>query len=103
MSPGRAQAIVFWPLVAAAPATVSITVTVEPNERNRVLVIEDDSALYYRSSQIQLDGQHAARTHVLTFRGLPPGEHQVTASVHGADGVHAVVRSTVTVMGSAGL
>jgi hypothetical protein len=87
------------PRVAAAPATVSITVTVEPDEKNRMLVLEDDSDVYYRSSQVQLDGRNAARTHQLLFRGLPPGEHRVRASVHGTNGFHTVVSTTVTVVG----
>jgi hypothetical protein len=87
------------PRVVAAPATVYITVTVEPDEKNRMLVIEDDSDLYYRSSQVQLEGKNAARTHQLLFRGLPPGEHQVRASVHGTNGFHTVVSTTVTVSG----
>ena len=39
----------------------------------------------YRSSQVQLEGKKAARTHLLLFRGLPPGEHRVRASVHGTN------------------
>jgi len=81
----KALSLRVTPLLAAAPATVSITVTVEPHERNRVLVIEDDSDVYYRSSQVQLEGKNAARTHLLLFRGLPPGEHRVRASVHGTN------------------
>lgn len=91
------------PQMAAAPATVSITVYVEPNDKNRVLVIEDDSATYYRSSHLELDGEKAARTHMVMFRGLPPGEHRVIASVHGTNGFREVVSTTVTVVGSEGL
>jgi len=87
------------PRVAAAPATVSITVTVEPDEKNRVLVLEVDSDVYYRSSQVQLEGKNAARTHQLLFRGLPPGEHRVRASVYDTNGFHTVVSTTVTVLG----
>lgn len=91
------------PQMSAAPATVSITVYVEPNEKNRVLVIEDDSEAYYRSSHLELDGANAARTHALRFRGLPPGEHRVIASVHGTNGFRAVVSTTVLVVGPEGL
>jgi hypothetical protein len=64
-----------------------------------MLVLEDDSDVYYRSSQVQLEGKNAARTHQLLFRGLPPGEHRVRASVHGTNGFHTVVWTTVTVVG----
>ena len=67
-----------------------------------MLVIEDDSDVYYRSSQVQLEGKNAARTHQLLFRGLPPGEHRVHASVHGTNGIHTVVSTIVTVVGSPG-
>lgn len=98
----NALALRVTPLVAGAPATVFITVTVAPNERNRVLVIEDDSDLYYRSSEVQLDGDKAARTHRLMFRGLPPGEHRVTAVVHGTNGFRARVSQAVLVIGARG-
>ena len=88
------------PRMAGGPATVTITVTVAPNETNRILVIENDSSAYYRSSAVQLDGKQAARTHVIRFRGVPPGEYTVTASIHGTEGVRAVVRTPVTVVGS---
>lgn len=87
------------PNVAYAPATVSITVTVEPDGQNRALLVEADSAAYYRSSQIQLDGEHAARTHRLLFRGLPPGEHVVSAVVRGTNGSQARVSQKVMVVG----
>ena len=99
----KAVSLRVTPHVAAAPATVSIIVTVEPDEKNRALVVEDDSEVYYRSSQIQLEGKNAARRHVLMFRGLPPGEHRVIASVHGTNGFHAVDSTTVMVVGSPGL
>lgn len=99
----KAVALHVTPRLAASPATVSITVTVEPNEKNRMLVIEDDSGIYYRSSHVQLDGEGAARTHVLRYRGLPPGEHRVSASVHGTNGFREVVSTTVLIVGPGGL
>ena len=41
----------------AAPATVPIVVAVEPGEQNRVLLVEADAEEYYRSSEIELDGE----------------------------------------------
>ncbi|MBI4263469.1 MAG: hypothetical protein HY657_03755 [Acidobacteria bacterium] len=96
----KAVVVRVSPLVAAAPATVRITVTVEPNERNRALVIESDSGDYYRSSQVQLEGDRSPRTHMLVFRGLPPGEHRVSAVVHGTNGFRSAVSTTVTVVGA---
>ena len=95
----KALSLHVTPRIVAAPATVSITVTVEPDETNRVLVIEDDSGAYYRSSQVQLEGERAARTHRLVFRRLPPGQHQVSAVVYGTNGVRARVSQRVMVIG----
>lgn len=95
-----ALALRVTPAIAAAPATVSVTVTVEPNVKNRMLVIEDESETYYRSSAVELEGERAVRTHWLVFHGLPPGEHRVSAAVYSANGRHTVVSTTVTVMGS---
>lgn len=87
------------PRITTAPAVVSITVTVEPNAENRALVVEDDSEGYYRGSEIPLEGEKAARTHTLTYRGLPPGEHRISAVVRCSSGARAVVHTTVTVIG----
>lgn len=87
------------PHVVHAPATVSITITVERDEDNRVLVVEDNSKDYYRSSEVQLDGEKAARTHRLVFRGLPSGQHRIRAAVHGTSGFRAAVSTSVTVVG----
>lgn len=87
------------PRVAGAPAVISITVTVEPNAENRALVVEDDSESYYRGSEVPLEGEKAARTHTLTYRGLPPGEHRISAVVRGTSGTRAIVHTTVTVVG----
>jgi hypothetical protein len=67
-----------------------------------MLVIEDDSDVYYRSSQVQLEGKNAARTHQLLFRGLPPGEHLIRPSVHRTNGFHIVVSTSITVVGFPG-
>lgn len=88
------------PKVSNAPAAVVITVTVARNEKNRKLVVEDDSESYYRSSQVTLEGENAARTHRLVFRGLTPGEHRIRAVVHGTSGSRAAAWTTVLVVGA---
>jgi hypothetical protein len=87
------------PHVASAPATVMITVTIERDANNRQLVVEAESDAYYRRSDRSLDGEDAARTHSLVFRGLPPGEYQISAALGGTRGPRAAVRTTVTVVG----
>lgn len=100
LSADKALLLRVTPHVVSAPATVSITITVEPDEKNRVLVVEDDSEDYYRSSEVQLEGEKAARTHMLVFRGLPPGQHRISAVVHGTSGFRTAVSTTVAVIGS---
>ena len=74
------------PAVSFAPAEVRVRIRVEPNATNRVMKVVADSDSFYRSSTIQLDGDHAPLTTQLQFRGLPRGEYDVTATVIGSDG-----------------
>lgn len=99
LSAEQAVSLRVTPHVADAPANVFITVTVERDTDNRELVVEDDSGDYYRSSVVSLEGDKAARTHLLVFRGLPPGQHRISAAVRGTNGLRAVVSTSVTVTG----
>jgi uncharacterized protein (DUF58 family) len=74
------------PAISFAPAEVRIRIRVEPNPANRVMTVVADSDSFYRSSTIQIDGDHAPLTTQLQFRGLPRGEYDITATVIGSDG-----------------
>jgi hypothetical protein len=65
----------------AAPATVSLVVAVEPGARNRALLVEADGEDYYRSSEIELDGDREKRLHTIEFRSLPAGDYVLRAQV----------------------
>lgn len=65
----------------AAPATVPITVAVEPGAQNRLLVVEADSDDYFRSSAIELDGENEKRLHSVEFKSLPAGHYTLRAQV----------------------
>ena len=65
----------------AAPATVPVTIAVEPGARNRALVVEADSDDYYRSSLVELDGDKEKRLHLVEFKSLPAGEYTLRARV----------------------
>ena len=65
----------------SAPATIPITVAVEPSANNRELVVEADSDDYYRSSAIELDGENEKRLHSVELKSLPAGEYVVRAQV----------------------
>ena len=65
----------------AAPATVPITVAVEPGSSNRRLVVEADSDDYFRSSAVELDGENEKRLHRVEFKSLPEGQYVLRARV----------------------
>jgi hypothetical protein len=74
------------PATCFAPANLTIRTSVEPDADNRAMEIVADSAEFYRSSVVQLDGDRAPKTTIFEFRSLPPGEYKVTAAVFGSDG-----------------
>ena len=53
--------MVVTPSKSMAPATIRVRVGVAPDADNRVLNVIADSGAYYRSSEIQLDGDRARR------------------------------------------
>jgi hypothetical protein len=87
------------PAMSFAPANLLIRTKVEPDADNRSIEVIAESADFYRSSSIQLQGERAPRTVTFEFRSLPPGQYGVTASVVGMDGQRrALARSRVNVM-----
>ncbi len=92
------------PSISFAPANLSVRATIEADAENRAVVIIAESADFYRSSEIQLDGGNGPRTNMLEFRSLPPGRYEVRAALFGADGQQrGLVRQQVSVIaGGAG-
>ena len=74
---------------AMSPAAVRSVVRVAPHADNRTLRIVIDSDNYYRSSDVQLDGDRAAQSHFFTWADLPPGAYSVVATVLGPAGPRA--------------
>jgi hypothetical protein len=64
------------------PATIRITVAVQPDAKNRSLVIVADGDRLFRSSQVPLDGENGQRIHTVEFKNLPAGHYVVRAEVH---------------------
>jgi len=90
------------PAMSFAPANLVIRARLEPYVNNRAMEVIAESADFYRSSAIELAGDRAPRTVTFEFRGLPPGEYEVTAAVIGTDHRRrALVRSRVYVMEAA--
>jgi len=87
------------PAVSFAPANLVIRTRLEPHVNNRAMEVIAESADFYRSSAIELAGDRAPRTLTFEFRGLPPGEYEVTAAVVGTDDRRrALVRAQVYVI-----
>jgi hypothetical protein len=86
-----------------APAVVTVRVTVDASPENRSLRIIASSADFYRSSEIQLDGNNAAPLNVFEFKDLPSGLYEVTGTLVGAHGPRGSVMAVAKVVPSAGL
>lgn len=83
-----------------APANLAITVIVEPDAQNRVLRIEADGPAMFASTDVQLAGEDAARTHDIVFKNLPAGPYIVTAVLLSEERQRALVATSVDVQES---
>lgn len=89
------------PAVSFAPANLVVRATIECDADNRAVEIIAESPDFYRSSEIQLEGDKAARTNMFEFRSLPPGTYEVRATLIGTSGhPRGVVRQQVNVIAS---
>jgi hypothetical protein len=100
---GEPMTLSVSPAVAFAPATLIVRAKIEADARNRTVEIVAESPAFYRSSEIQLDGDRAPRTNTFEFRSMPPGTYDVRATLRGSGGqARALVRSTVNVIAAGG-
>jgi hypothetical protein len=90
------------PNVSSAPSTVRVKATVTRSADNRWLRVEADSGAFYRSSDIQLDGENAPVVTELELKNLPSGEYTVTAVLRNALGEETTVRRTALVLSKFG-
>jgi hypothetical protein len=89
------------PAVAFAPANLVVRASIAASADNRRVEIVAESEDFYRSSEIQLDGERAPRTTVFEFRSLPPGTYEVKAVLRGSGGdERAAVRQQINVIAS---
>ena len=86
------------PNVSSAPSTVTVRAYITPNAQNRLLKIEADSGEFYRSSEIQLDGDKAPLLTEFRLNSLPSGEYTVMAVLQDSTGEETVVRRTALVL-----
>ena len=98
---GERMTLKVSPAVAFAPANLIVRATILADADNRAVEIVAESDDFYRSSQIQLEGEKAARTSMFEFRSLPPGTYEVRANLLGSDGrSRAMIRQQVNVIAS---
>jgi hypothetical protein len=86
----------------AEPATVQITVAVEPSDENRALFVEADGEHYFRSSALALDGKNEKRLHTVEFKNLPAGSYVLRAQVRSYEDVLATATQDLVVTGIGG-
>ena len=84
------------------PATVQITVAVEPDEANRVLRIEADGDTVFRASDVALSGAGEKRIHAMEFKNLPAGNYTLRAQVYSADNLRGIAEQELIVSGIGG-
>lgn len=82
-----------------APATVPITVAIEPGAKNRMLIVEADSEDYFRSSGVELAGEKEKRLHSVEFKSLPAGQYTIRAQVLSQDEVLGSAVGSLVVTG----
>ena len=87
------------PAVSFAPANLVVRTMVEADADNRLIEIVAESADFYRSSQIELDGDRAPLTTTIEFRSLPGGRYDVKATLIGNGGeLVSLVRREVNII-----
>jgi hypothetical protein len=87
------------PAVAFAPANLIVRAMIVADADNRAVEIVAESQDFYRSSEIQLEGEKAPRTNMFEFRSLPPGTYEVRANLRGANGQsRAMIRQQINVI-----
>ena len=88
------------PSVAFAPANLIVRTSIEPDAQNRAVEVQAESPAFYRSSEIELDGDRAPRTNTFELRNLPPGVYEVSATLMGpGETIRATAHQEVDVTG----
>jgi hypothetical protein len=100
---GEPLRLAVTPAQSLAPATVRIRARVEPSAANRLLAIVADGEDFYRSSEIQLEGDQAPATVELQFSNLPGGNYEFSAVLFDNTGHRrAIARQSARVVSTFG-
>ena len=91
------------PAFSIAPAEVQLEFRITPDSENRGLVVSAESDAFYRSSLIELEGEHAQRVVSIRYQSLPAGDYSVRGALIDAEGhERAAAEKQITVMTSGG-
>ncbi len=85
-----------------SPGYVQSVIRVSPHPDNRLLRVTLDSADYYRSSDIELDGAEAATSHFLNWASLPAGHYDIVVTLFGPQGPRGQSTDVLDVIGMPG-
>jgi hypothetical protein len=86
----------------SAPATVFMTIAIEPDDQNTKLRVEADGDRFYRSAELALSGASEKRIHSIEFKNLPEGSYTLRAEVRSKSEVRGQATQEMTVMGIGG-
>jgi hypothetical protein len=93
--------IAVSPAQSFAPGFIRVRVRIEPSVENRSLEVIADGEQFYRSSQIQLEGDRSPATFNLEMRSLPEGEYRVSGILRDRTGhERSMVYEDVRVIGN---
>ena len=96
---GESLSMKVSPRQALAPVNLRVSVRIEPDADNRALMIVADSPLFYRSSQIQLEGDQAPKTFTIEYPNVPGGQYEITSVLVNSTGKQrAVVHQTARLL-----
>ena len=97
---GDRVAVRVSPRIAFAPADLTVLAKLERHPENRVMEIVAESEDFYRSSEIPLEGELAAKATFVRFQGLPSGRYSVSVTVRGSLGQRlGISHATVDILG----
>lgn len=75
-------------------------IRVAPHRENRLLRVEIDSPGFFRGSDVQLEGELAARNHYFSWKSLPPGSYELVVTILGSEGLRFRRLVTFNVVGT---
>jgi hypothetical protein len=83
------------PATSSAPSDITVSVWVERHAEHRLLRVWVESEDYFRSSDVQLNGERSARVTLLKYRGVPAGSYRVQAELIVSGGRTVEVAATM--------